>query len=269
MSGIGIKSRNAMPATFVKHRVLLSGSVVFDLGHGRTITDCRAGREVQLNKEAANSPEAIETGLRYATTRFGLTLTVTGSADFQRRSVEIAVQKGLGVKFVDAKLDAYREHLERERRSPKTSVPIQLTKALTKEPNHGHELRHTIQRPRQVPPPHLRDRLHYLSESDALVPGLPNIALSELLAPITTQSSTPVTSQHIGRVIQIDDESVVQSGGAGAPVTYRRSAFDAKWKALLLESLHNRVVLRIDADKAGRPIAVSYARDPAEHAHTR
>gem|GEM_PF-5048465 len=93
------------------HRVERNGTVIFDLGRGRVLTDSAISRQVQLNNMAANSPEAISTALQFASARFGRMLTLYGTQEFQRLAVETAVNKGLGVKFADPILDAYREKL--------------------------------------------------------------------------------------------------------------------------------------------------------------
>ncbi|MES2579413.1 MAG: TraI/MobA(P) family conjugative relaxase [Pseudomonadota bacterium] len=93
------------------HRVERNGTVIYDLGRGRMITDSAISRQVQLNNMAASSPEAISTALQFASARFGRTLTLYGTQEFQRLAVEIAVKKGLAVNFADPTLDAYREKL--------------------------------------------------------------------------------------------------------------------------------------------------------------
>ena len=93
------------------HRVERNGTVIYDLGRGRMITDSAISRQVQLNNIAASSPEAISTALQFASARFGRTLTLYGTQEFQRLAVEIAVKKGLAVNFADPTLDAYREKL--------------------------------------------------------------------------------------------------------------------------------------------------------------
>lgn len=116
------------------HYVDRSGSIVFDLGHGRRLVDSAISKQVQLNDVAAHDPESIATALRFAASKFGNTLTLTGSEEFQKLAVETAVQKGLFVKFSAPALDAYREKLVAEQKqkfttSPKRNLtPQQLTK---------------------------------------------------------------------------------------------------------------------------------------------
>lgn len=105
------------PRLRISHQVERNGTVVYDFGSGRKITDSAISRKVQLNDAAANSPEAIATALRFATTKFGNTLTLTGTAEFQRLAVETAVGQRLGIKFASPELEAYRLKLEAERRT--------------------------------------------------------------------------------------------------------------------------------------------------------
>lgn len=129
-----------------------NGTVVYDFGQGITITDSSIAKQVQLNAAAANDPEAIAIALRFATSKFGNTLTLTGSTEFQRLAVETAVSKGLFIKFADPTLEQYRKDI-----SAKTFNS--LTK---KEKQHAERpQKFTDQR---KPPALRRDRLHHLSE---------------------------------------------------------------------------------------------------------
>jgi hypothetical protein len=119
------------PRLRIEHKILRNGTIVFNLGGGRIITDSRATRQIQLNNDAAHSQDSIETALRFATSKFGQNLTLTGPAAFQKLAVETAVQKGLGIRFVDPALDDYREKLETERRAPKYTRPRSSTNAKT------------------------------------------------------------------------------------------------------------------------------------------
>lgn len=105
------------PRLSFSHRIERNGSVVFDLGQGRILTDSAISRQVQLNDAAANSPEAIATALSFAAAKFGNTLTLTGSLQFQHLAVETAVLSRLGIKFADPALEAYREKFAAEQQS--------------------------------------------------------------------------------------------------------------------------------------------------------
>ena len=141
------------------HHIQRNGSVVFSLGFGRTITDSAISRQIQLNSPAANSPEAIATALSFATTRFGNTLTLTGSQEFQRLAVETAVLKGLGIKFSDPALEAYREKF----------VAEQQLKSFIQPQEKLNASRYRNKQTRQIPPANLRDRLRYLSPGDLVL----------------------------------------------------------------------------------------------------
>lgn len=114
----------------IKHHVERNGTVIFDLGRGRTITDSSIARQIQLNTSAANDPLAIEISLRFAVSRFGSTLTLTGSAEFQRLAVETSVRKGLFITFTDPTLERYKQQL---------TTPINPT--FTQENTHANHHR--------------------------------------------------------------------------------------------------------------------------------
>ena len=141
------------------HHIERNGSVVFSLGFGRTITDSAISRQLQLNSAAANSPEAIATALSFATTRFGNTLTLTGSQEFQRLAVETAVLKGLGIKFADPALEAYREKFAAEQQRKSSIQPQEKLNAS----------RYRNKQAQQIPPANLRDRLLHLSPGDLVL----------------------------------------------------------------------------------------------------
>lgn len=143
------------------HQVKRNGTVVYDLGSNRTITDSAIAKQVQLNGAAANSSEAVAVALRFSMSKFGSTLTLTGSQQFQRMAVEIAVRDGLPIKFADPTLDAYRAKLVAEQQARQPS-PRQH-----KEKSHASH--HYRQQAIGRPPAHRRDRLHYLSDGDVVL----------------------------------------------------------------------------------------------------
>lgn len=104
-SGPRSKSIQRLP---IKHRVERNGTVIFDLGGGRIVTDSATAKQIQLNAAAANDPAAIETSLKFAASRFGNTLTLIGTQEFQHLAVETSVRKGLFIKFADPVLEQYR-----------------------------------------------------------------------------------------------------------------------------------------------------------------
>lgn len=103
--------RRPVSRLVITHRVEHNGTVVFDLGNGRTLTDSAIVKQVQLNAAAATSPEAIAMALSFAATKFGNTLTLTGPPAFQRLAVETAVRRGLPIHFNDPVLQAYKQEL--------------------------------------------------------------------------------------------------------------------------------------------------------------
>ena len=63
-----------------------------------------------------NDKEAIEAALLLGREKFGATLALTGSPEFQQRVVAVAVAKGIPVKFVDPQLEALRLRFVDEKR---------------------------------------------------------------------------------------------------------------------------------------------------------
>ena len=158
---------NPAPRLNFSHRIERTGTVIFDLGRGRRVIDSAIAKQIQLNDVAALDPSVVETSLRFATSKFGNKLVLTGPVAFQKLAVEIAVKKGLGIRFVDPALDAYREKLEAER---KTTQFVQPGKTpLTERKYEPSKSRYRSQQARNAPPAHLRNRLHYLSDRDVVL----------------------------------------------------------------------------------------------------
>lgn len=117
VAAIGGKQYRPAPRMNFTHQVQHNGTVVYDFGLGRKVTDSAISKQIQLNDAAAHSPEAIATALTFATTKFGNTLTLSGPIEFQRLAVETAVLKHLGITFADPALKAYRAKFAAEQQS--------------------------------------------------------------------------------------------------------------------------------------------------------
>ena len=158
VAAAGGQEHRPAPRLNFTHHVDRTGSIVFDLGHGRKLVDSAIAKQVQLNNVAANDPDSIATALRFAASRFGNTLTLTGSEAFKKLAVETAVSKGLFVKFADPALDAYREKLVLDQKQkPRTLTRNQINKGvkhvLNRSFDHGippdHILRANADRERR------------------------------------------------------------------------------------------------------------------------
>ena len=88
-----------------------SGDVTYRLRGVDALRD--TGRQVAVLQPADD--RSIEAGLRLATQKFGSTLTLTGSTEFQQRTVRVAVEQGLGVRFADPAMEAYRLQIQQQR----------------------------------------------------------------------------------------------------------------------------------------------------------
>ena len=89
------------------HSVEINGDITYSQ-HGRAVLRDE-GRYLAVLDE--HSEEAIVAALLLAREKFGTNLTLTGSAEFQRRVVAVAVARGIAVKFVDPQLEATRQQI--------------------------------------------------------------------------------------------------------------------------------------------------------------
>jgi hypothetical protein len=154
----------------VQHRVERNGTVVFDLGRGCIVTDSAFSKQIQLNDIAASDPAAIATSLRFAVARFGNTLTLTGSAEFQKLAVETAVRNGLNIKFADPALEQYRHELDQTKRA-RSRGPIDLGHLTTTQLKKGIDrvLRRSLDK--GVPPEHVLRAEQYRARAAAARAG--------------------------------------------------------------------------------------------------
>jgi len=93
------------------HSVERNGDISYRQ-HGRTVLRDEGLHLAVLDE---NSEETIAAALLLGREKFGTNLTLTGSPEFQRRVVAVAVAQGIPVKFVDPQLEAIRQHLADEK----------------------------------------------------------------------------------------------------------------------------------------------------------
>lgn len=105
------------PAYLLKfaYKVESNGTIVYELGNGRVLTDSAISKQVQLNHLAAIDPDAVETALRYASLKLGNRLVLHGSQEFKKLAVAISVNKGLPIVFEDPALEKYHQQLKQQR----------------------------------------------------------------------------------------------------------------------------------------------------------
>ncbi len=127
-----------------------------------------------------NSEEAIAAGLLLAREKFGPNLTLTGSPEFQRRVVAVAVAQGIPIKFVDPQLEAIRLQLTKEKRQ--AASPTTWEKA-TPAPVHAEaKPSHPVEAVAPTPPYKPAKR-----RTKAPVP--------EILAPVELHQVVPEAAQ--------------------------------------------------------------------------
>lgn len=103
------------------HTVELNGDVTYTQNGRAVMRD--EGQHVAVLDQ--NSGEAITAALLLGREKFGTNLTLTGSQEFQRRVVEVAVAQGIQVKFIDPQLEMLRVQLTESKRQPMSQKPIQ------------------------------------------------------------------------------------------------------------------------------------------------
>jgi len=123
------RRRYAESAAFILkslvHTVERNGDVTFRQGGRAILRD--EGRHLAVLDE--NNVDAIAAGLLIAREKFGSNLTLTGSPEFQRRAVQIAVARGIAVKFVDPQLEALRQQILTENRQAQHAAKTPTSKA--------------------------------------------------------------------------------------------------------------------------------------------
>lgn len=113
------------------HVIERNGDVLYRQNGRAILRD--EGRHIAVLDE--NSDQAIVTGLLIAREKFGSTLTLTGSQEFQQRVVALTVSQGIAVKFADPVLEEMRLRLVGEKRKamqPTTRTPATRTPARQK-----------------------------------------------------------------------------------------------------------------------------------------
>lgn len=106
-----VRESSASILKMLTHWVEINGDITYSL-HGRAVLRDE-GRHLAVLDE--HSEEVIAAGLLLASEKFGPDLGLTGSPEFQRRVVAVAVAQGIAIKFVDPNLEAMRVQLTDEK----------------------------------------------------------------------------------------------------------------------------------------------------------
>lgn len=92
----------------LSYRVDVRGHVTYQIAGRDALKD--NGRRVEVLQQ--DSADVIEEGLMLAKAKFGKKLTLTGTEEFKRRAVQVAVEKGMQVEFADPALQRLKHELE-------------------------------------------------------------------------------------------------------------------------------------------------------------
>lgn len=112
------KSNTSILKTLV-HVIEKNGDITYSQ-HGRAVLRDEGQHLAVLDE---HSEEAISAGLMIAKEKFGANLTLTGSDEFQRRVVAVAVDQGINVKFFDTNMEALRQQLVHKKYAPRVAAP--------------------------------------------------------------------------------------------------------------------------------------------------
>ena len=208
----GAEYRHALRINFT-HHVERNGTVIYNLGQGRTITDSTISKQVQLNDVSANNPEAIATALLFASSKFGPALTLTGSQEFQLLAVQTAVRKGLFIKFADPALEKFRKEFSENTFNSHTRKDNQHVERTQKYSDQ------------RKPPPHRRDRLHLLSEFN-LVPessGHKMLLQGDVLGGLAKRDGVGLQGQYTGVRRAAHDRSGAERNATNQPSSTSQS----------------------------------------------
>lgn len=108
----------------ITYNVTNKGDVIYKMDGRESLRDeARAVVLIETNDAI------IETAMRLGIDKFGRELAVNGTEDFQRRAVEIAVEKNIRVTFKNATLEDYKQHLEQQRALPTPARTIEAPAA--------------------------------------------------------------------------------------------------------------------------------------------
>jgi hypothetical protein len=98
------KANSALVLQALVYVIAINGDITYSRDGHPVLRD--EGRHLAVLDP--NDEEAIEAALLLGREKFGATLALTGSPEFQQRVVAVAVAKGIPVKFVDPQLEALR-----------------------------------------------------------------------------------------------------------------------------------------------------------------
>lgn len=142
------------------YTVARNGDVTYNDEQGRaTLKD--VGHEVRLLKD---DDKTIETGLRFAMQKFGKTIDMTGDSEFKKRTVEVAVARGIDVDFSDREAKQYYAALKHQQEIDKQHQA--LGKEFFKQQKEAQTTKPAQQKDRD------RERVRTSSERAILTPKI-------------------------------------------------------------------------------------------------
>ena len=202
-------------ATILKaliHHVEVNGDVTYSKNGRDVLRD--EGQHIAVLDQ--NSDEAITAALLLAREKFGPNLTLTGSPEFQRRVVSVAVAQGSPIKFVDPQLEAMRMRLEqiagKTRQAAPAPIRVEAKAVETVAPTPSNK---PAKQGTKAPVPEILAELHQVVEAEQTaaewIAAQPKPAKPAVAPRTVGDASVPFTVLHVA-----PDGIVVDHGRAVA-----------------------------------------------------
>lgn len=174
------------------------------------------GRRLKILQ--ATNPDVIEEALMLAKAKFGNKLTLTGSDEFKRQAVQIAVEKGLGVNFTDPTLQELKHSLEHEKAERKRLITIGRQQVVaSKEQKNLKEKNEAEAKPLAKPKPQEKAKAEETAREEkakakTIQPPAPKPQPVSIEPQITVPGSKPAPTDmtHKGEVVALDEHFVYQ-----------------------------------------------------------
>ena len=189
------------------HHVEVNGDVTYSKNGRDVLRD--EGQHIAVLDQ--NSDEAITAALLLAREKFGTDLTLTGSPEFQRRVVAVAVARGIPIKFVDPQLEAMRleQIAGKTRQAAPAPIRVEAKPVETVAPTPSNK---PAKQGTKAPVPEILAELHQVVEAEQTAAEWIAAQPKPAVAPRTVgDASVPFTVLHVA-----PDGVVVDHGRAVA-----------------------------------------------------
>lgn len=196
----------------LSYRVDVRGHVTYQIAGRDALKD--NGRRVEVLQQ--DSADVIEEGLMLAKAKFGKKLTLTGTEEFKRRTVQVAVEKGMQVEFTDPALQRLKHELEeakanRRRLAALGKQAVELAKAEKEKAkaDAAHKAREEAKRKEEQTKAKAEAKRQAEQPKPAAKPA------QEVAPTVPGSQLAKASGTHKGEIVSHDDRFVYQQTKAG------------------------------------------------------